>query len=111
MRFSVKFSAPVLGKAGLPGQFQCLNRRTARTGRISMWHDVDRNVRLLLALRWHPVSYFLDEPLLEFFARFDCSAAYDQRVRIERVDHLVEKQSQAVSLHTENLAAHRIAFF
>ena len=39
----------------------------------------------------------------------DRAAADDERVGVERVDHLVEEEPERVRLHAEDVAAHRVA--
>jgi len=43
-----------LGEPAVPGELQCFDRRASRAGRIAIGHNVNRNIRLLLALGGHP---------------------------------------------------------
>lgn len=48
-----------------PRQLQGLNRRAPRSRSIPIRHHIDRNVRLLFSLRWHPDAHLFDEPFLK----------------------------------------------
>src|SRR5437899_10763572 len=70
---------------------------------------MNRNPSLLLALVRHTHTDFAHEPFLEPFARLQRSASDDQRIRVERVHHLVKEQSQGMRLHSKNFPAEGIA--
>src|SRR5438445_8573974 len=70
---------------------------------------MNRNPSLLLALVRHTHTDFAHEPFLEPFARLQRSASHDQRIRVERVHHLVKEQSQGMRLHSKNFPAETIS--
>src|ERR1700746_907444 len=109
-RFSSKKRIPLYSRQpSFSRKLKCLERCPPRPCRISVRHDMNGNSRLFFALIGHAFANFLQEPRLELFARLKYSTANDQRIRIEGVDHLVEKQTQRMCLHAENLLAHRVA--
>src|SRR5438105_13360610 len=63
---------------------------------------MNRYLSLLLTLVRHTHSDFAHEPFLEPFARLQRSASDNQRIRVERVHHLVKEQSQGMRLHSKN---------
>src|ERR1035438_1599995 len=82
----------------------------ARARGIAVGHDVDRDIRLFLALRRHARVNLGGEPALELLARFDGASADHQGIGVEGVDHFVEEYAQRMRLHAEDLLAHGIAF-
>lgn len=82
---------------------------SAGAGGIAVGHDVDGDGGLLVALIGHAGADFRDKPLLEFGPGFDGSAADDEGVGVEGVDHDVEEEAEGVGLDLEDGAAHFIA--
>src|SRR6267154_912643 len=74
-----------------------------------MRHYQNRDVSLFLALGGHTGADLLNEPALEFLARFQRAPTHDQSVRVECIDHFVEEKPEAVSLHPENIPAQGIS--
>ncbi len=64
---------------------------------------------MLSPLAGHTRSYLVDEPVLKLARRFNRSAAYNQRIRIEGIYHFIKEKAEGVGLHAENFAAHLIA--
>src|ERR1035438_1914853 len=94
---------------GFAGKFQRLESCTTSARGVAIRHHVNRDVGLLFSLNPHSDANLIHEPALKFRARFYHAAAHDQGVRVEGVDHLIEKQSKRPRLDPENLLAHRIA--
>ena len=72
---------------------------------------MNRDIRLLCALCRHRGTNLVHEPLLELLLRFERAAADDQGIGIKGIDHFIKKQSKRMSLHPEDLFAHRVALF
>src|SRR5436309_2372255 len=72
---------------------------------------MNRNVRLLFSLNGHARTHLVDEPALKIRRGLQRTASDNQRVWIEGVDHLVEKQPERVRLYAKNLTADRIPAF
>src|SRR5580700_967641 len=70
---------------------------------------MNRNIGLFFPLIRHSCTYFAQEPVLEFLGGFKSAAADDQSVRVERIDHLIEEDSQRPRLYTEDFRAERVA--
>src|SRR2546427_3957744 len=66
-------------------------------------------ISLLFPLGRHALANLFDKPALEVLTGFDGTSSYDQGVRIESIDHFVEKKPQPVRLDAENIARERIA--
>jgi hypothetical protein len=77
------------------GEFQCFQSRAASACCIAVRHDVNWDIGLLFALNAHSDANLVDEPLLEFRARLDHTAAHDQSIRVEGVDHLIKNNPSA----------------
>src|SRR5450631_2869953 len=81
-----------LRETALPREFEGFDGRATGACGIAVGHHVDRHADLLLALRRHAGTDFVDKPALKFQSCFKSPAAYDQRIGVEGVDHLVEEQ-------------------
>jgi hypothetical protein len=105
------FSISTLNQAALPSESERLNRSTASPGGVAIRHDMNRNIGLLDALNRHSRPNLAQEPLLKFCFRFQGAPADDQRVRVKRIDHLVEEQSEGMRLHSKYLSTHWVSAF
>src|ERR1039457_5978674 len=94
---------------GFAGKSQCFESCATSARGVAIWHHVNRDVGLLFSLGSHSDANLIHEPALKFWARLYYTAANDQGVRVEGVDHLIKKQSQRPRLDPEDLPAHRIA--
>src|SRR5438105_8778295 len=70
---------------------------------------MNRDIRLLFALVGHACANLVDKPALELFCRLQRSSADNQSIRIESVDHDIEKNAERMRLNAEDFLAHRIA--
>src|SRR5208283_5057965 len=101
----------LLCKSTLPREFEGFDGGAASTSSIAVGHHVDRDPRLLFALRGHARTNLVDKPALKFLRSLNRSSADNQRIGIEGVHHLVEEQSEAVGLDAKHIARKFIAFF
>ena len=69
---------------------------------------MDRDISLFGALPGHSLSNLRDKPGLEVSRGLNGATTNDERIRIKRVDHFVEKQAKSMGLHAENLQAHPV---
>src|SRR5215467_2163882 len=90
---------------------ECFERSATGARRPSVRHYTNWNIHLFLALNRHHGAHFVDKPALELLLGLKGAAADNQNVRIERVNHLVEEQSERLGLHAKDIPAHAVAVF